>query len=223
MSLIIRHYGQRDYLETFQEMVEFNSNQNTTTVEEIWFLQHPPVYTLGLAGKTEHLLDPGIIPVVRTDRGGQVTYHGPGQLLAYLLLDLQRRQISIKSLVERIEQAIIDMLAGLNLHGVRKARAPGVYIDGRKIAALGIRVRNGFSYHGLALNVNMDLSPYQGINPCGYPGLEVTRLSNYRIRLSVDEVAEILQPCLLSQLGYSADETHVITVPDTARKLWATA
>ena len=223
MSLIIRHYGQRDYLETYQEMVEFNGNQSATTVEEIWFLQHPPVYTLGLAGKTEHLLDPGIIPVVRTDRGGQVTYHGPGQLLAYLLLDLQRRQISIKSLVERIEQAIIDMLAGLNLHGVRKARAPGVYIDGRKIAALGIRVRNGFSYHGLALNVNMDLSPYQGINPCGYPGLEVTRLSNYRIRLSVDEVAEILQPCLLSQLGYSADETHVITVPDTARKLWATA
>ena len=218
MSLIIRHYGQRDYLETYQEMVEFNGNQSATTVEEIWFLQHPPVYTLGLAGKTEHLLDPGIIPVVRTDRGGQVTYHGPGQLLAYLLLDLQRRQISIKSLVERIEQAIIDMLAGLNLHGVRKARAPGVYIDGRKIAALGIRVRNGFSYHGLALNVNMDLSPYQGINPCGYPGLEVTRLSNYRIRLSVDEVAEILQPCLLSQLGYSADETHVITVPDTAKK-----
>ena len=224
MSLIIRHLGQQDYLETFQEMVEFNGNQSASIADEIWFLQHQPVYTLGLAGKTEHLLHPGTIPVVRSDRGGQVTYHGPGQLLAYLLLDLQRRQISIKGLVDRIEQSIIDMLNDLRLRGERQAKAPGVYIDGRKIAALGIRVRNGCSYHGLALNVNLDLSPYQGINPCGYPGLQITRLSDYGIQLNVNEAAMVLQPYLLRNLGYHSDEVRVITtVPDSSRKLQAIA
>ena len=224
MSLLIRHYDQCDYLETYQEMVEFNSNQSASTEDEIWFLQHPPVYTLGLAGKTEHVLDPGMIPVVRSDRGGQVTYHGPGQLLAYLLLNLQHRHIGIKALVERIEQAVIELLAAFNLQGERKVRAPGVYIDGRKIAALGIRVRNGCSYHGLALNVDLDLAPYQGINPCGYPGLQVTRLVDYGVQLSAHEIAVIFQPYLLRNLGYDASDARVIaTVQDSSRRMQATA
>ena len=223
MSLIIRYFGERDYLDSYREMVEFNDSRHLETADEIWFLQHQPVYTLGLAGKTEHLLNPGIIQVVRSDRGGQVTYHGPGQLLAYLLLDLRRSQISIKSLVHRIEQTVIDMLQELKLDGQRRARAPGVYIDSRKIAALGIRVRNGCSYHGLALNVDLDLTPYQGINPCGYPGLEVTRLCDYGIRLSVDEVALALQCHLLNNLGYDPHDVTTINQVAEAHQLQAIA
>jgi len=210
MSLKVRHFGLCGYLDTYREMVDYTSARQPDTADEIWFLQHAPVYTLGMAGKTEHLLDPGRIPVVRSDRGGQVTYHGPGQLLAYLLLDIQRRHLGIREFVDRIEQAIIDTLGELGLHGERKTRAPGVYIEGRKIAALGIRIRNGCSYHGLALNVDLDLEPYQGINPCGYPGLEVTRLTDYGISLGVADVTQVLQTNLLSNLGYSLDDVQGI-------------
>jgi lipoyl(octanoyl) transferase len=212
MNLVVRYFELRDYMESYREMVEFNRRRGSQTADEIWFLQHPPVYTLGLAGRTEHLLDTGTIPVVRSDRGGQVTYHGPGQLLIYLMLDLDRRHIAIKALVNRLEQAVIDMLDRLGLTGSRVPKAPGVYIRGKKIAALGIRVRNGCSYHGMALNVDLDLTPFQGINPCGYPGLDVTRLSDFGITLGVRDSARLLQPHLLDNLGYAAGDLQVVVM-----------
>lgn len=223
MSLTIRYFGLRDYPESYRQMVEFTRNRDQATRDEIWFLQHPPVYTLGLAGKAEHLLDTGDIPVIRTDRGGQVTYHGPGQLMVYLLLDLKRKRISIRSLVDIIEQTIIDMLAGLGLQGDRRSGAPGVYIDGNKLAALGIRVRNGCSYHGFCLNVDLDLSPYHGINPCGYAGLEATRLKDYGIAMDVWQTTGVLLPYLLKNLAYEPDAVEVITAEKTSGTLEATA
>lgn len=223
MSLLIRHLGQCDYQDCYRQMVEFTQRRSQETQDEIWFLQHPPVYTLGLAGKTEHLLAPGDIPVIRTDRGGQVTYHGPGQLLVYLLIDLKRRRLAIKSLVQVIEQTVIDLLADLGLPGARRPRAPGVYVDGGKIAALGIRVRNGCSYHGFSLNVDLDLSPYQGINPCGYPGLKTTRLKDYGVNLDVRQVARALQPFLLNNLEYDPADIEVVTAPDIPNRLEAIA
>ena len=183
-------------------MVRVTRERDGETPDQIWLLEHPPVFTLGLAGRVEHLLDPGSIPVCRSDRGGQVTYHGPGQLVCYLLLDLKRKGISIRSLVSRMEQALIDMLAGQGLTAARLAGAPGVYIHGRKIAALGIRVRNGCCYHGLALNVAMDTDPFLRINPCGYPGLRVTQLREHGCVMSVAQAADALLPCLLHHLGY---------------------
>lgn len=173
--------------------------------DEIWFLQHPPVFTLGQAGRREHVRDPGDIPVVASDRGGQVTYHGPGQLVAYLMLDLRRRSLGVKRLVHGLEQAIIDLLAASNLEGVRRAGAPGVYLGGRKLAAIGLRIRNGLSYHGLALNVNGDLAPFERIDPCGYPGLEATRLKDQGLGWSVAETATRLLPYLAAELGCPAD------------------
>jgi lipoyl(octanoyl) transferase len=204
-------------------MVDFSHRRSSATADEIWFLQHPPVYTLGLAGRTEHLLDTGTIPVVRSDRGGQVTYHGPGQLLAYLLLDLRRSEISIKGLVYKVEQAILDMLKECDICGERKPKAPGVYVAGKKIAALGFRVRNGCSYHGLSLNVDLDLAPYRGINPCGYPGLEATRLRDHGIALSVVEIARRLQPWLIANLGYNPADVVEVTTVDTPLELRAIA
>lgn len=223
MSLLIRYLGLCEYQGCYRQMVEFTQHRSGETRDEIWFLQHPPVYTLGLAGKTEHLLDPGDIPVVRTDRGGQVTYHGPGQLLVYLLVDLKRRRLGIKSLVQVIEQTVLDLLADLGLPGERRPRAPGVYIDGRKIAALGIRVRNSCSYHGFSLNVDLDLTPYQGINPCGYPGLQTTRLKDYGVAMDVRQVAQALQPLLLKNLGYDPAGVEVVTAPDAAGRMEAIA
>lgn len=223
MSLIIRYFDLCDYQDSYQRMVKFTHDRDQETRDEFWFLQHPPVYTLGLAGKPEHLLDTGEIPVIRTDRGGQVTYHGPGQLMGYLLIDLKRKRINIRSLVDKIEQSIIDMLAGMELQGARRTGAPGVYIDGNKLAALGIRVRNGCSYHGFCLNVDLDLAPYQGINPCGYPGLVATRLKDYGIDMDVWQVAREIQPCLLKNLAYDPDAIEVITAAESAGRLEATA
>ena len=206
MSLLIRYFNLLDYQDSYRRMVDFTHNRDHASRDEIWFLQHPPVYTLGLAGKSEHLLDTGDIPVIRTDRGGQVTYHGPGQLMVYLLIDLKSKRISIRSLVEIIEQTIIDMLAGMGLQGGRRPGAPGVYINGDKLAALGIRVRNGCSYHGFCLNVDLDLTPYQGINPCGYPGLEATRLKDQGIDMNVWQVAREIQPYILKNLDYDPDD-----------------
>ena len=168
-------------------MQRFTDTRDEHTGDELWLLEHPPVYTLGRNGKDEHLLDPGDIPVIRTDRGGQVTYHGPGQLIAYCLLDIRRRRLGVQSLVRILEQAVIDLLAAYNVSGTRRDRAPGVYVDGRKIAALGLRVRRGCSFHGLALNVDMDLSPFARINPCGYEGLEVTQLRDLGIDLDIGQ------------------------------------
>lgn len=188
-------------------MVRFTRERDEHSPDEIWCLQHLPVFTLGLGGKEEHILAAGDIPIIRTDRGGQVTYHGPGQLVVYLLLDLQRQGLTIKHYVALLEQALIDMCASLGIIAVRKAGAPGVYVSGKKIAALGIRVKRGCSYHGLALNVDMDLAPFQRINPCGYPGLEVTQLKAQGCLLDINASFTRLLPYLLKQLGY-ADYTQ---------------
>lgn len=173
--LVVRRLGLASYVPTWHRMREFSASRTDTTPDELWLLEHPPVYTAGIAGKAEHWprVDNGI-PVVRVDRGGQITYHGPGQLVAYLLLDLRRRGLSIRPLVRLMEQAVIDLLAEYDIQAHGRSDAPGVYVGTAKIAALGLRVRNGRCYHGLALNVDLDLGPFQAINPCGYAGLEVT-------------------------------------------------
>ena len=169
--------------------------------DEIWFLQHSRVFTLGQAGRREHLRDPGDIPVVASDRGGQVTYHGPGQLVVYVMLDLKRRGLGVKRLVHGLEQAIIDLLAASGLEGVRRPGAPGVFVDGRKLAAVGLRVRRGLSYHGVAVNVDGDLAPFKRIDPCGYRNLEATRLKDLGLDWSVEETATRLLPHLAARLG----------------------
>ena len=158
---------------SWEEMKAFTDARDEETLDELWLLQHPPVYTLGQAGKPEHLLAPGDIPVIKTDRGGQVTYHGPGQLVGYLLIDIKRMGLGVRNLVTGIERSVIDLLTRYEIQAMARKDAPGVYVEGRKVAALGLRVRRGRSYHGLSLNVDMDLTPFQGINPCGYEGMEV--------------------------------------------------
>ncbi len=207
-KVLIRQFGLREYRGTYEAMAGFTSRRGPRTADEIWCLEHEPVFTLGLAGRTEHLLDPGAIPVHKVDRGGQVTYHGPGQLVVYLLLNLKRRGISIKRFVTLLEQSAIDFLAGFDLDARRRKGMPGVYLADSKIAALGVRMRRGCCYHGLALNVNMDLSPFERINPCGYPGLEVTQLADRGFRLSVDDAAEQFLPCLLEQFGCDEVERY---------------
>lgn len=177
LPFTVHNLGRRDYEPVWREMRDFTEHRDSGTPDEIWFVEHSPVFTLGLNGKPEHILDAGDIPVVQCDRGGQVTYHGPGQIVIYLLLDLKRRKLGVKTLVTKIEQAIIELLGEYDIHGKRKQGAPGIYVDGAKIAALGLRVRRGCSYHGLSLNFDMDLEPFTRINPCGYEGLETTQLT----------------------------------------------
>jgi lipoyl(octanoyl) transferase len=184
----IKHLGLVEYAPTFQAMQDFNAQRDADTPDEIWLLEHPPVFTLGLAGKPEHILDAGHIPVVKIDRGGQVTYHGPGQLVVYLLLDLKRRNIGVRELVRKMEQAIIDTLADYGIASQRLAGAPGIYVNGAKIAALGLRVKRGCCYHGLAINVDMDLAPFTWINPCGYPGMPVTQTKDLGVRANMTEI-----------------------------------
>jgi len=172
-----RRLGLVDFEPTFESMKAFTAARSTDTDDEIWLLQHPPVYTQGLSGKAEHVLDAGNIPLVHIDRGGQVTYHGPGQWVAYILYDLRRAGVTIRDLVERLERAVINVLADLGITACGDPSARGVYVESRKIAALGLKVSRGRSYHGLSLNVDMDLAPFQGINPCGYEGLEVTSVA----------------------------------------------
>jgi len=181
-------------------MQDFTATRGADTPDQIWLLEHPPVFTLGQAGKREHLLADLGIPVVPIDRGGQVTYHGPGQVVVYLLLDLKRRGYGVRELVHRLEQAVIDLLADLDVTATRLAGAPGVYVDGAKIAALGLRVRNGYTYHGLALNVDMDLAPYAAINPCGYAGMAVTQTRDQGITAGPAEIGEKLVERLLALL-----------------------
>jgi len=196
----VKYLGLADYQSTWQAMQAFTAQRQADTPDEIWLLQHPPVFTLGLAGKREHILQVTDIPVIPIDRGGQVTYHGPGQLVAYVLLDLKRRGYGVRELVQRLEQSVIDLLQGYGICAARRPQAPGVYVDGRKIAALGLRIKHGCSYHGLALNVDMDLQPFQLINPCGYQGLEVTQLSDLGVHAKLDTVAGELVSRLSSAL-----------------------
>lgn len=187
-TLTVKRLGRVEYEPTWRAMQEFTARRDENTPDELWLCEHPPVFTLGLAGKPEHLLRDIGVPVVRIDRGGQITYHGPGQLVCYLLLDLKRRGITVKGLVNRMEQAVIDLLAGYGVTAERLAGAPGVYVQGAKIAALGLKVKNGCSYHGLSLNVAMDLSPFAAINPCGYAGMAVTQLSAFDPTADVETV-----------------------------------
>jgi len=198
---LIRRLGAVPYAPTLERMREFTLSRDNAARDEIWLLEHPPVYTVGIAGKPEHWprVDNGI-PVVRIDRGGQITYHGPGQLVAYLLLDLRRRGLAVRPLVRRMEQAVINLLAGYGVAALGRAEAPGVYVGNAKIAALGLRIRNGCCYHGLALNVDADLAPFHAINPCGYPGLEVTRTLDLGITDSREQIGERLIHCLLESL-----------------------
>jgi lipoyl(octanoyl) transferase len=172
-----RWLGRALYEPTWRAMQDFNAARTPDTPDEIWLLEHPPVFTVGLAGDPAHLLAPGDIPVVNVDRGGQVTYHGPGQLVAYVLFDLRRGGVSVHGLVQSLEDAVVQLAAARGITALARRDAPGVYVDGRKLASLGLRIRRGASYHGLALNVDMDLGPFARINPCGMPGLEVTQLA----------------------------------------------
>jgi len=208
---MIRHLGMQDYLPTYEAMKSFTANRTEETPDEIWVLQHPPTYTLGQAGDPAHLLKPSTdIPLVPIDRGGQITYHGPGQIVVYLLLDLRRRRLFVRDLVNRIEQAIIDTLADSGVIGVRKSGAPGIYLDGggdipealigAKIAALGLKVTKQCCYHGLALNVAMDLKPFEAINPCGYAGLRTIDLQTLGVSDNIDIVAKNILSHLSQQL-----------------------
>lgn len=177
MSIIVRELGLQPYQQVWQDMQQFTDQRTDTTPDELWLLQHSPVFTLGKNGRPEHILNAADIPVIKSDRGGQVTYHGPGQIVVYTLLDLKRMNIGVRELVTRIENSVISLLEEYAIHAAARKDAPGVYVDGRKIAALGLRVRKGCSFHGLALNVDMDLAPFARINPCGYEDLEVTQLA----------------------------------------------
>lgn len=207
-AVVVRYLGHRPYAETFAAMRAYTLARDATSADELWLLEHPPVFTQGQAGKAEHLLQPGTIAVVQSDRGGQVTYHGPGQLVAYVMLDLHRRGYGIRSLVTRLENAMVATLAGYGIAAAARADAPGVYVDARKIGSLGLRVRNGRSYHGLALNVDMDLEPFARINPCGYQGLQMTQIAALGGPSDVQKVAEDLLQHLLRGLELqSADGT----------------
>ena len=179
----IRNLGLAAYEPTFHAMQAFTEQRLPETADELWLVEHPPVFTQGLAGKAEHLLNPSDIPVVQVDRGGQITYHGPGQIVVYTLIDFKRRNISVRELVRRLEQSIINTLTDFGIASYSEEKRPGVYVANRKIASLGLRIKNGAVYHGLALNVNMDLNPFKQINPCGYAGLEMIQM------------AELLHPC----------------------------
>jgi lipoyl(octanoyl) transferase len=203
----VRDLGLADYEPTWQAMKRFTDSRTRETADEVWLVQHPPVFTQGQSGKPEHLLLPGDIPVVQVDRGGQVTYHGPGQLVAYLLLDVRRLGFGVRELVTRIERSLIDLLAGYGVDAAAKADAPGVYVDGAKIASLGLRIRNGCSFHGLALNVDMDLDPFKRINPCGYAGLAMTQLREQAGPIEFAEVSARLRAQLVKHLDYAEQTT----------------
>ena len=203
----IRELGEADYESTWLAMKHFTDGRDKHTQDEVWLVQHPPVFTQGQAGKAEHLLLPGDIPVVKSDRGGQVTYHGPGQLVAYLMLDVRRLGYGVRELVTRMEQCLIDLLASYGVSAAAKADAPGVYVDGAKIASLGLRIRNGCSFHGLALNVDMDLEPFRRINPCGYAGLAMTQLRDHAGPIEFAEVGARLRSQLVKHLDYAEQTT----------------
>ncbi|MGA9962718.1 MAG: lipoyl(octanoyl) transferase LipB [Azonexus sp.] len=196
----VRRLGRVEYEPTWRAMQEFTASRTPETPDELWIVEHPPVFTLGQAGKPEHVLEDVGIPIVKIDRGGQVTYHGPGQVVIYLLLDLARLKIKVRELVTAIEQGVIDFLAAHGVQAERRAGAPGVYVGEAKVAALGLKIKNSCSYHGLSLNVDMDLSPFAAINPCGYAGLKVTQTKNLNIPLSAHEAGERLSQHLLQQL-----------------------
>ena len=199
-SPAVKALGLVDYLPIYETMRRFTSERDATSADEIWTLQHQPVYTVGLAGRAEHFPRSGSIPVEHIDRGGQITYHGPGQAIVYLLLDLSRRELKVRQLVHLAEQAVIDLLAGYHVSAARVVGAPGVYVGGAKVAALGLRVRKGCCYHGISLNVDMDLAPFSVIDPCGFPGLRVTQTRDLGIAAGTDALGERLAAKMIQHL-----------------------
>ena len=204
--LIVRRLGLRPYEPVWRAMQRFTDERTPDSVDELWLVEHPAVFTQGQAGKSEHVLAPGDIPVIKVDRGGQVTYHGPGQIVAYPLLDIRRLGIGVRELVRRLEEAIIEVLQQYGVQGARRPGAPGIYVNGAKIASLGLRVRRGCTFHGLAFNIDMDLEPFQRINPCGYEGLQVTQLVSFA-SARLPEVEEVLLEKLAGQLGHGILDT----------------
>lgn len=202
--LRIQHLGNIPYREAWEKMKAFTDTRDADTPDEIWCLEHPPVFTQGQAGKPEHVFQPGEIEVVQSDRGGQITYHGPGQLIVYTLIDLKRRNLGIRKLVSALENSVIELLKNLDISSCSRCDAPGVYVDDKKIASVGLRVRRGCSYHGLALNVSMDLEPFSRIRPCGLEGIAMTQLSDFSVVQNVENVIPRLLPLLKTQLGYTA-------------------
>ncbi|WP_304335485.1 lipoyl(octanoyl) transferase LipB [Conchiformibius steedae] len=201
----IKKLGLAEYAPVFQAMKDFNAKRHADTEDELWMVQHPPVFTQGMAGKAEHLLRQSDIPVVQIDRGGQITYHGPGQLVVYTLIDFKRRKQSVRAIVSALENAIIRTLADYGIAAAADPQRPGVYVNGRKIASLGLRIKNGSVYHGLALNINMDLSPFQMINPCGYAGMEMVQMADLLDSVPpFDEVADKLTDYLQQELAFQA-------------------
>jgi lipoyl(octanoyl) transferase len=191
-ALVVRHLGPVEYAPTYQAMRRFTDARGTRTPDELWVLEHPPIYTVGIAGRAEHFPRSGKVPLERIDRGGQITYHGPGQAIVYALVDLARRGLTVRAMVTLLEQAVIDTLREHDVRAKRKNGAPGLYVDGAKIAALGLRVRRGCCYHGVALNVNMDLAPFSAIDPCGYPGLAVTQCRAHGVLADAEEISDEL-------------------------------
>jgi lipoyl(octanoyl) transferase len=205
--LLVKELGLQPYDETWQAMRDYTDTRNQHSSDQLWLLQHPAVFTLGQAGKRDHILNPGEIPIVNSDRGGQVTYHGPGQLIAYLLLDLRRARLGVRGLVTQLESAVIRLLAQYGIQASASKDAPGVYINGAKVASLGLRVRKGCSYHGLSLNIDMDLNPFTRINPCGYPGLQVTQLADCMENTDLPSLGRELAQQLAEGLGYTLSFT----------------
>jgi lipoyl(octanoyl) transferase len=198
----IHHLWLQPYLPVWEKMKQFTSSRDEYTEDELWLLEHPPVYTQGQAGKAEHILNPQDIPLVKSDRGGQVTYHGPGQLVAYVLMDIRRRRLGIRTLVSQLEELLISVLNNYSIKGSIQCGAPGVYVDDKKIASIGLRVKNGCTYHGIALNVAMNLSPFSGINPCGFKALEMTQISDYASDVSMETVSQFLSDSFISRFEH---------------------
>jgi lipoyl(octanoyl) transferase len=199
-SVAIRDWGRTEYHTTFDAMKSFTNGRDAQTLDQIWLTEHEAVFTQGQAGKAEHLLAPGDIPVVQTDRGGQVTYHGPGQITGYLMFDLRRLGLGVRDLVTKIENSMVSVLSGYDIEAAPRADAPGVYVEGKKIGSLGLRVRRGCSYHGLSLNVDMDLEPFSLINPCGLFGMEVTQIADF-VEVPINQVQQRLIDVLLEEYG----------------------
>lgn len=203
-ELILRTLGEQPYLDTWEAMKALTAERGPQTPDELWFLEHPKVYTQGQAGKAEHILAPGDIPVIQVDRGGQVTYHGPGQLVVYLLIDLTRQKMGVRQLVDAIEQALVACLGEFGIDAAPRPDAPGVYVDQAKIASLGLRVRRGCSFHGLALNVDMDMEPFGRINPCGFAGMPMCQMRDFVAEIDIDAVSQALGHALQRTLGIGA-------------------
>jgi lipoyl(octanoyl) transferase len=201
-AILVRHLGRRPYEPVWAAMKAFTDRRDDDTPDEFWLVEHDPVFTQGLAGKPEHLLNPGDIPVIQTDRGGQVTFHGPGQVVAYPLLDLKRLGLGVRCLVDRLEQSVIDVLSGYGIEGQRRDGAPGVFVGEAKIASIGLKVRRECTYHGMAFNIDMDLAPFARINPCGFAGLDMVDLKSLVGAASWDEAASALSTSICRLLGY---------------------